>query len=150
MSMDRVNDALNAIDIRVEGDGGNAGELDYFTLNVVPLLHEVKHALARLLESGEPTTIDLGSIPLAPGELEKIDGALGVGEVKVALDALGPSQIYETAFSGVWRINHLNAADEVVGRYIEITRIPEILLAQAPDVRASLGLLTKKLSGESD
>jgi hydrogenase-1 operon protein HyaF len=110
----------------------------------------VRHALERLLESGEPTTIDLGSIPLAPGEFDKIDGALGTGEVKVVLEAMGPSQIYETQFSGVWRITHFNATDEIVGRYIEVTRIPEILLAQEADVRVGLDLLTRRLSGNSD
>ena len=74
--------------------------------------------------------------------------ALHDRSIRAALTALGPSQIYETSFSGVWRINHLNTAGEVVGRYIEVTRIPAILLAQEADVRGSLDLLTRKLSGE--
>ena len=143
-----AQDALKAIRVKVEP--ASAEEIDVFTLNVVPLLHEVRHALERLLESGEPTTIDLGAIPLAPGEFDKIDAALGTGEVKVMLDAMGPSQIYETQFSGVWRITHFNAADEVVGRFVEVTRIPEILLAQETDVRIGLDLLSRKLSGDSD
>ena len=148
MNRNDANDALKAIGVKVEP--ASVEEIDAFTLNVVPLLHEVRHALGRLLESGEPTTIDLGAIPLAPGEFEKIDAALGTGEVKVALDAMGPSQIYETQFSGVWRITHFNAADEVVGRFVEVTRIPEILLAQETDVRIGLDLLSRKLSGDSD
>ena len=148
MNRNDANDALKAIGVKVEP--ASVEEIDAFTLNVVPLLHEVRHALERLLESGEPTTIDLGAIPLAPGEFEKIDAALGTGEVKVALDAMGPSQIYETQFSGVWRITHFNAADEVVGRFVEVTRIPEILLAQETDVRIGLDLLSRKLSGDSD
>ena len=143
-----ASDALKSIGVKVEPT--SADEIDAFTLNVVPLLHEVRHALERLLESGEPTTIDLGSIPLAPGEFEKIDAALGTGEVKVALEAMGQSQIYETQFSGVWRITHFNAANEVVGRYVEVTRIPEILLAQEADVRVGLDLLSRKLSGDDD
>jgi hydrogenase-1 operon protein HyaF len=148
MSHDGANDALKTIGVKVEPTSPE--EIDAFTLNVVPLLHEVKHALQRLLETGEPTTIDLGSIPLAPGEFEKIDAALGTGEVKVALEAMGPSQIYETQFSGVWRVTHFNAADEVVGRYVEVSRMPEILLAQESDVRVGLDLLSRKLSGETD
>ncbi|HEX5649413.1 MAG TPA: hydrogenase expression/formation C-terminal domain-containing protein [Steroidobacteraceae bacterium] len=148
MNNDGVNDALKTIKVKVEPTSPD--EIDAFTLNVVPLLHEVKHALQRLLETGEPTTIDLGSIPLAPGEFEKIDAALGTGEVKVALEAMGPSQIYETQFSGVWRVTHFNAANEVVGRYVEVTRMPEILLAQETDVRIGLDLLSRKLSGEID
>ena len=42
------------------------------SLNVEPILHEVRHALERLIQTGEPTTIDLRSIPLAPGEDEQI------------------------------------------------------------------------------
>ncbi|HEX6572012.1 MAG TPA: hydrogenase expression/formation C-terminal domain-containing protein [Steroidobacteraceae bacterium] len=148
MSHDGANDALKTIGVKVEPTSPE--EIDAFTLNVVPLLHEVKHALQRLLETGEPTTIDLGSIPLAPGEFEKIDAALGTGEVKVALEAMGPSQIYETQFSGVWRVTHFNAANEIVGRYVEVSRMPEILLAQETDVRVGLDLLSRKLSGETD
>jgi hydrogenase-1 operon protein HyaF len=148
MNQDDGHDALKAIGVKVEPT--SAAEIDAFTLNVVPLLHEVRHALERLLQGGEPTTIDLGAIPLAPGEFEKIDAALGTGEVRVVLEAMGPSQIYETQFSGVWRITHHNASNEIVGRYIEVTRIPEILLAQETDVRAGLDLLSRKLSGDDD
>ncbi|MCE3284297.1 MAG: hydrogenase expression protein HupH [Steroidobacteraceae bacterium] len=148
MSKDVANYALKTIGVKVEPTSSD--EIDAFTLNVVPLLHEVKHALQRLLETGESTTIDLGSIPLAPGEFEKIDAALGTGEVKVALEAMGPSQIYETQFSGVWRVTHFNATNEVVGRFVEVSRMPEILLAQETDVRIGLDLLSRKLSGETD
>ena len=146
MSTEHANDALQAINVRVEGVSELA-ESDLFTLNVLPLLHEVRHSLERLLERGEETTIDLGSIPLAPGELDKIDDALGTGEVKAMLESLGPSQIYETRFSGVWRITHFNAANEVVGRFIEVTRMPAVLFAQDVDMRASLVQLTEKLGG---
>jgi hydrogenase-1 operon protein HyaF len=138
--------ALSSIGVRVEGMP--TGDIDVHTANVLPLLHEVRHALARLLATGEETTIDLGSIPMAPGELDKIDAALGSGEVRVMLDSLGPSQIYETRFTGVWRITHRNAADEVVGRYIEIARIPPVLLAHETDMRRSLEELSARL-GES-
>jgi hydrogenase-1 operon protein HyaF len=148
VTRDRASDALGAIGIKVEPK--SAEEIDVFTLNVVPLLHEIRHALARLLESGEPTTIDLGSIPFAPGEFDQLDAALGTGEVRVLLESLGSSRIYETQFSGVWRITHSNPTGEIVGRYVEVTRIPEILLAQEPDVRVGLDLLTRRLSGESD
>ena len=34
-----------------------------FTGNVTPLLHEIRHALAALLESDEQTVIDLRAMP---------------------------------------------------------------------------------------
>ena len=75
---------------------------DDLTWNVTPLLHEVKHALKKLIEDGESSIIDLRSIPLAPGEENKILQTLGEGEVHVELNALGKSAIYETHYSGVW------------------------------------------------
>ncbi len=104
--------------------------------NVRPLLNEVLHAVDRLLDNGEPTIIDLASLPFGPGELEHLEATLGTGELSARLDALGTSRIRETACPGVWWLEHRNAADEVVGRFLEITRIPEILSSQDADIAA--------------
>jgi len=110
--------------------------------NVDPILHEVLHAIDRLLDEREPTVIDLASLPFAPGELEKLEETLGVGELTAELNALGTSHIRETVYPGVWWLEHRNTEDEVVGRYIEITYAPEILKSQEEDIiagRARLG-----------
>ena len=105
-----------------------------WTGNVQPLLYEVYHALKRLLETGEVTVIDLRALPLAPGEEAKIEQTLGTGEVHARIDALGPSQIVETGIAGVWLVTHYNAEEEILGRYIEICRIPAILESQDQDI----------------
>ena len=105
-----------------------------WTGNVQPLLYEVYHALKRLLETGEVTVIDLRALPLAPGEEAKIEQKLGTGEVHARIDALGPSQIVETGIAGVWLVTHYNAEEEILGRYIEICRIPAILESQDQDI----------------
>ena len=126
----------------VTGDGWHRPPLsrDYpFYGNVRPLLNEVLHAVDRLLESGEPTTIDLATLPFGPGELEHLEATLGSGELCATLDSLGTSHIRETAYPGVWWLEHRNAADEVVGRFLEHTRIfsfangghPEVYLSSA-------------------
>ena len=110
--------------------------------NVQPILNEVLHALDRLIDNDETTTIDLASLPFAPGELEALEASLATGEVSAQLDALGTSNIRETLYPGVWWIEHRNVYDEVVGRYLEITRMPEILSSQIADIcagRARLG-----------
>ena len=104
--------------------------------NVQPILNEVLHALDRLIDNDEATTIDLASLPFAPGELEALEASLASGEVSAQLDALGTSIIRETLYPGVWWIEHRNVYDEVVGRYLEITRMPEILSSQIADIRA--------------
>ena len=114
--------------------------------NVEPILHEVAHALDRLLEEQEPTIIDLASLPFGPGELEKLEERLGTGELSAELNALGESRIRETAYPGVWWLEHRNTDDEVVGRYIEITRTPEILMSQDADIQAGRAQLIAALS----
>ncbi len=104
--------------------------------NVRPILNEVMHAVDRLLADDEPTTIDLAGLPFGPGELEHLEAMLGTGELSARLDALGTSRIRETAYPGVWWLEHRNAFDEVVGRYLEITRTPEILSSQDADIIA--------------
>ena len=104
--------------------------------NVRPILNEVLHALDKLLGTNESTTIDLASLPFGPGELEHLEVLLGTGELSAKLDALGTSSIRETAYPGVWWLEHRNAFDEVVGRYLEITRTPEILSSQDADIIA--------------
>lgn len=115
--------------------------------NVEPILNEVAHALDRLLDSGEPTVIDLASLPFGPGELESLEARLGTGELTAELNALGKSRICETNYPGVWWLEHRNADDDVVGRYIEITRTPDILCSQDADMQAARARLIADLDG---
>lgn len=115
------------------------------TGNLMPLLHQLKHALDRLLEDGEATVVDLRSIPLGPGEEDKILGILGQGEVTAHLEILGPSEIFETRYAGVWIVTHYNADTEVIGRYIEITYVPDILRSRAEDMAAARSRLAASL-----
>jgi hydrogenase-1 operon protein HyaF len=122
---------------------------DQLTRNVQPLLHEIRHALAALLESGETSIIDLRSIPLAPGEEEAIIEALGEGEIHARLEALGPSDIYETRFAGVWLISHYNEDHVIVSRFIEVTGLPDILRSQREDISGALEALNEELQKQA-
>ncbi|WP_456403663.1 hydrogenase expression/formation C-terminal domain-containing protein [Thiolapillus sp.] len=115
------------------------------TGNVQPLLHEIRHALGKLLENGKETCIDLQALPMAPGEEARLIEALGQGEIKVLMQALGKSEFYETRFPGVWFSTHFNSNDEVLGKYIEITHIPGLLKSQREDIAAGLQALEDEL-----
>ena len=115
------------------------------TWNARPILFEVLHALEALLDTGETSIIDLRSIPLAPGEEETILETLGQGELHARLNALGPSEIIETRFAGVWLITHYNDEEAIVSRFIEITTIPDILKSQEEDMSNALIELAHEL-----
>lgn len=118
---------------------------DELTQNVKPLLHEIRHALDKLIETGDTTIIDLRSIPLAPGEEDKILNKLGHGEVLAQLDALGLSEIIETRYAGVWLVTHYNDENHIISRFIEVTTMPEILCSQTEDIMAAYSSLTLDL-----
>ena len=116
------------------------------THNVQPLLHEIRHALVKLLDDGGHTVIDLRSLPLAPGEEQKLLDKLGRGEVTAHLQALGPSEIVETRYPGVWVVVHFNNDNEVIGKFIEICDIPDLLRSQQEDIRQGLEQLQAQLA----
>jgi hydrogenase-1 operon protein HyaF len=115
------------------------------THNVIPLLHEIRHALAQLLEQGKETVIDLRSIPLAPGEEDAIEQALGEGELLAALSALGPSEFRETSYPGVWVVTHYNRDEQIVGKFVEVAFVPALLRAQTEDIAAGLRRMEVRL-----
>ena len=118
---------------------------DALTHNVKPLLHEIRHALDKLIETGKPTIIDLRSLPLAPGEEEKMLNTLGQGEVQAQLNALGLSEITETQYAGVWLVTHYNDEQHVISRFIEVTTMPAILCSQTEDVMEAYSRLSLDL-----
>ena len=128
-----------------ESDGLKVEVGEELTHNVQPLLHEIRHALKKLLEGGGNTVIDLRSIPLAPGEEQKLLDELGRGEVAARLQALGPSEIIETRFPGVWVVVHSNEDNEVIGKFIEVCHIPDLLRSQQEDIRQGLEQLQAQL-----
>ena len=123
--------------IRVRADTGYG--------NVTPILNEIAHAIDRLLDDDEPTIIDLAGLPFGPGELEALEAELGTGELSAELDALGISRIRETAYPGVWWLEHRNASGQVVGRYVEVTHTPQILVSQGADISAGRARLGERL-----
>ena len=139
--------SLSKIGVKVETGGGVEPELRG---NALPLLHEIRHALARLVEEGESTVIDLQSLPMGPGDLRRLMDALGEGEVKAELEALGKTVIRESQYSGVWIIEHMSASGGIASRFVEITWVPALLQAQAEDVQNGLKELADALAPDSN
>lgn len=98
------------------------------------LLHQIATGLDRLAREGEADAIDLGRLPLSPGERDRLQQTLGTGEVQATLNVDGESHIRETAIPGVWWVEHRDARGERIADLIEITRIPPILCTSVDDI----------------
>lgn len=115
--------------------------------NALPILREVRHALAHLVATGDGTQIDLNAIPFGPGDLERLTGLLGTGEVSATISALGPTLIQETAVPGVWLVDYQNAENQRLALHIEVAQIPRVLVAQPEDLATALAALDARLKG---
>ncbi|MEJ2622465.1 MAG: hydrogenase expression/formation protein [Candidatus Thiodiazotropha sp.] len=113
--------------------------------NVLPILHEILQALQRFSSQAEPHCIDLRSLPFGPGDEEQLLNLLGRGEIRMTMDALGESTLWETAFSGVWVVDHRNAEGERVALQIEIGSVPEIVFSQQEDIVDAINRLEAQL-----
>jgi len=110
------------------------------------ILREVEALLARLTETGEPGVIDLRGVPMAAADFEMLARELGEGEVSATIVAGGPSTVRETAYSGVWWVTHRGDDGEILSEFIEVTRMPEILLSQPEDMLQSARRLRARLA----
>jgi HupH hydrogenase expression protein, C-terminal conserved region len=113
--------------------------------NATAILHEIADLLGRLVSDGSCGTIDLHAMPLTSGDRAQLEEVLAAGEVKVTIDAAGPTEICETVYPGVWWIRHRNEAGESVAELIEVTACPEILTSQTDDVREGWAALRRRL-----
>jgi len=120
------------------------------SMNIDPVFHEIRHALKALKEQGKTTVIDLSSMPFAPGEKDQLRESLKVGEIEIKLNAMGTSYLHETSYPGVWWVDHYSLDENLTGSYIEITSVPEIVLADKQDISDGLQRFTQFLEQRSE
>ena len=111
------------------------------TNNLIMILVEINHALDNFVKNKKTHIIDIRAVPLHSNEEDELLKILDVGEVRVDIEALGKSEVYETKFSGVWLISHYNLENEIVARFIEITDCPSIIKSNETEIISSLDLL---------
>lgn len=110
------------------------------------ILTEIRQLLDALNEKGTVGSIDLRSLPMTDADREQLENLLGRGEVHAELDLAGTSEVWETAYAGVWWIRHKGAADKIACEEIAVTAIPEILITHPVDIEAAAARLGNELS----
>ena len=102
---------------------------------VTAILIEIASQLDRLANGGEPSAIDLRSLPMSPGDREQLQQALGPGEVTITLQGDGESTIRETGIQGVWWSEYRDRGGELIAGFIEIAQVPAILPVEPEQLR---------------
>lgn len=119
------------------------------TGNLHPVQHEILQALTDLVAKGTQGMIDLHSLPFSTQEYAALETFLGEGEIDITLNVLGKTRLRESAYAGVWRIEHFNENDQRIGYFIEIGHVPEILRSQGDDIEEGLAAMTGILALEA-
>ncbi|MCP4932941.1 MAG: hydrogenase expression/formation protein [bacterium] len=102
------------------------------------LMHEITVLLGDLALNGKEGAIDLRGLPLLDQDKKQLEDLLGRGEVSAIVNIMGETQIWETAYSGVWWLRHKDTGDKVISDQVAVTIIPEILKTHKSDVKSSL------------
>jgi hydrogenase-1 operon protein HyaF len=136
---------LKSIPVEVETSPQGAAAVSI----ALPVLNEITAMLEALISSGQPSSIDLQREPLGTQDHAKLRDTLGRGELAAELDCLGPTQITETAVSGVWWVTHYSEDGRVVGEFIEVTTCPEMLITAEGELASGLSLLRSRLATEA-
>jgi hydrogenase-1 operon protein HyaF len=125
---------LAQIAVRVEGPQAHA---DDGTIGggAAAILTEIATLLERVAVTGEGAAIDLRSLPMSAADRRQLLEALGPGEVEITLRADGDSSIRETGVQGVWWTEHRDRNGDLIACFIEIARVPDILLVPAEELR---------------
>ena len=111
------------------------------------LLREIADRLERLAGQGEEEAIDLRALPvMGPEEIAGLREMLGTGEVTARVEAMGPTEVRETAYAGVWWITYYGADGAVLAEHIEIAHMPDILRARDADIEESRESLLDRLA----
>jgi hypothetical protein len=115
------------------------------TPSVLALLHEIDEALATLARTDEPAAIDLRAIASSPAARERLQQTLGRGEVHASIEALGTTEITETALACVWWTSHRDPSGELLAEQIDICEAPALLRADRADVPAARDSLKERM-----
>ena len=107
------------------------------------VLNEIASLAAKHCADGGSAAIELTSMPLTRQDRAEIKARLGRGEVEATIEAAGCSEIWETAYAGVWFVRCLGLDGKVATETIEICPAPLILFSHPDDRRAAAARLAK-------
>jgi hydrogenase-1 operon protein HyaF len=145
---------LSDIAVRIEATGPAASEPPHGGAalrsgglggGVTAILAELAARLERLATCGDTALIDLRSLPMSPDDRIELLEVLGQGEVTATLHAQGASTLRETAFAGVWWIEHRDRDGKIIAELFDVNWVPKILGTTSEDVAIAAAALRQRI-----
>ncbi len=109
------------------------------------LLNELLELLHRLIESDEPSHIDLLAMELDEEDYELLRGTLGEGEIMAQVSNFGRVSVMESGYPGVWWVTHMDDDGQVLSDFLEVSYCPEVLIVETEVVEDGFNALKARL-----
>ena len=127
-------DAASALDT-------NTSNLPEGVMNVPPLLSELADKIAERAKAetqdAPAHVMNLTLLPLSDADLSCLGERLGVGPVTFLSRGYGNCRVGSTACNNVWWIKYFNSEDALILNTIEVTKMPEVVMAAPEDIEDS-------------
>ena len=115
-------------------------------VKVKAVLIEIKEALFRFQETGQPWTLFIDKMALAFEERKAIRDFLGQGSIKINLPDSGePAEWMESGIAGVWYGVFYDHSHNPILETIEIGAFPQVPSAQREDIRLGIEKIKQEL-----
>ncbi|MGX5851472.1 hydrogenase expression/formation protein [Mesorhizobium sp. PL10] len=112
--------------------------------NAPPLLAEINEAIARYSpDNPHAHVINLSLLPHTEDDLALLDELLGKGSVTVLSRGYGNCRVEATGLRYVWWVRFFNSQDTLILNTIEVTMLPDVVLASPEDIADSADRLTE-------
>jgi hydrogenase-1 operon protein HyaF len=114
-------------------------------INAPPIYAELADKAAQGTTGGTPHVVNFTLLPHTEDDLTWLDAALGEGAVTILSRGYGNCRVTATAMAGVWRVQFFNSMDTLILDTLEVTDMPEVVLAAPEDLSDSARRLLKVL-----
>lgn len=107
-------------------------------MNAPAILTELQDRTQRWQPGHPAHVINLTLLPLSEQDVPFLDACLGEGAVLVLARGYGNCRISNTRVANCWRVRYFNSQDALILDTIEVTGLPEVVLAAPEDLADSL------------
>jgi hydrogenase-1 operon protein HyaF len=114
-------------------------------INAPPIYAELADKAARGTTGEPPHVVNFTLLPHTEDDLLWLDAALGEGAVTILSRGYGNCRVTATALAGVWRVQFFNSMDTLILDTLEVTDMPEVVLAAPEDLGDSARRLVEVL-----
>lgn len=107
-------------------------------MNAPALLTELQDRTLNWRPGSAAHVINLSLLPLSEQDVPFLDQRLGEGTVLILARGYGNCRISNTRAPNCWRVRYFNSQDALILDTIEVTDLPEVVLAAPEDIADSL------------